>query len=110
MKGVCCYNCRFFSLGEHGSPAYESENLSKEFEDDWEGICKFNPPVLGELMRDREGDDFRHYGEWPKIMAGEWCGKFELRYELVEKASCGCQVCGRPEIIAPQKTPQLAVD
>ncbi len=85
MKDVSCFNCRFYSPEEYGSPIYEFETLINEPEEGREGICRFNPPVLGELLTDHRGEEFRHYGEWPKTRAGQWCGRFERRDEPVNK-------------------------
>ena len=80
MKDACCFDCRFFSPGEHGCPSWETENsLPKQWDESFEGLCRFNTPLLGDLIKDKDGDEFRFFGQWPKMMACDWCRKFKSR-------------------------------
>ena len=31
------------------------------------------------MPNDNEDDEFRHFSEWPKVMADDWCGQFNKR-------------------------------
>lgn len=62
-----CSDCRFF----HREYAPAEQPLVAE------GECRRHPPVVGELLTDRHGETFRHYGEWPRVMDSDWCGSFD---------------------------------
>jgi hypothetical protein len=32
--------------------------------------------MLGPMLTDRDGDEFRDFGEWPKVLACDWCGEY----------------------------------
>jgi len=70
-----CFDCRFF--------VPEGERFNDLTEDQWdeclEGECRAGLPRLGQMLTDRHGDLFRDFGEWPKVMASDWCGKFNRR-------------------------------
>ncbi len=74
-----CFDCDFFQLEVRDTP-----ELS---EDDWdngcaEGECHLNPPVLGPEI-ESQGETFRHFGEFPRVLVSDWCGQFQPR------ATCG---------------------
>ena len=48
-----------------------------------EGQCHAELPVLGQMLKDRQGDPFRDFGEWPKVLASDWCGHFVAAREPV---------------------------
>lgn len=80
MSMPCCYDCRFWSPGEEGSGYEESLNLPNQWESEaMSGLCRYGPPVLGETIRDRQGEETRWFGQWPMTMACDWCGRFERR-------------------------------
>lgn len=71
----CCFDCDFFHI--------EGKDVSELTEADWhggcvEGECHFNPPVLGPEI-ERNGDTFRCFGEFPKVLSSDWCGQFQPR-------------------------------
>jgi hypothetical protein len=68
-----CGNCKFFSAEN----LQQDHNELQDFENDTEGECRGTYPVLGEIVKDHHGDDFRCYAEWPKVFASEWCSHFE---------------------------------
>jgi hypothetical protein len=75
MNDSCCFDCVFFAPG--GS---QHNNLTEDQLDDClEGECHRNCPTLGDMSTDRHGDEFRCFGEWPKVLAGDWCGRFRAR-------------------------------
>ncbi len=70
-----CFDCRFFSTGR----------LSPLTEKDWDealpGECRRYPPQIGDMVKNKHGDEEHWFGEFPKVMAGEWCGEFAARGE-----------------------------
>jgi len=71
----CCFDCDYFEI--------EGKDITAMTEADWhggcaEGECRFNPPVLGPEV-ESDGDTFRCVAEFPKVLSGDWCGKFEPR-------------------------------
>jgi hypothetical protein len=73
----CCFDCRYFRMVGRDDP----EEL---VESDWkdgccEGECRRHPPQVGKLARDLHGDEFRQYGDFPKILGSDWCGEFAPR-------------------------------
>ncbi len=71
----CCFDCDFFHI--------EGHDVSELTEADWqggcaEGECRFHPPVLGPEI-ERDGDTFRCFGEFPKVLSSDWCGQFQPR-------------------------------
>jgi len=105
MDNPFCFHCRFFAPDEagHGNAAHG------HWDECMEGECRHDTPRLGDLLVDRHGDAFRHFGQWPKVMAGDWCGRFEPRQDATRDSgartrhvrprsnfSCGVeQGCGR---------------
>lgn len=79
MDQPACFNCRFFV------PESSAHNdlTQAQWDDGLEGECRRHTPTLGIMLTDRHGDEFRHYGEWPKVMAGDWCGCFESKVATV---------------------------
>jgi len=70
-----CIDCRYFAPKDRfHNDLDEEEAASPELMD---GECRRCPPVVGELLTDRHGDTFRHYGEWPRVMGCDGCGAFE---------------------------------
>jgi hypothetical protein len=63
----------------------EGKNDPEEIvELDWkdgccEGECRRHPPRVGRLGRDCHGDEFREYGDFPKVLGSDWCGEFAAR-------------------------------
>ncbi len=71
----CCFDCDYYQI--------DNKEVSDLTDDDWqggcaEGECRFNPPVLGEEI-ERNGDKYRSYGEFPKVLSSDWCGQFRPR-------------------------------
>ena len=70
-----CFDCDFFQLEKR-----YTQELSEE---DWEGgcaegECRFNPPAIGPEI-ERADETFRHYGEFPRVLSSDWCGRFQSR-------------------------------
>ena len=74
-----CFECRFYSPGDYGCPMDEEDiEIPPEGDDCLPGVCRRHPPLLGELVEKAEyAELWRSYGEWPKVMACDWCGDFE---------------------------------
>jgi hypothetical protein len=54
-------------------------------ESDWvtgaeDGECRRHPPYLGEMIKTKN-DEWRHFGEWPRVMFCDWCAEFIPRKE-----------------------------
>jgi len=68
-----CFNCRFF--------APDCYRLADELtEDEWdaglEGECRRDPPQVGRFRGEDEHLQY-DYGQWPLVLAVNWCGAFE---------------------------------
>ncbi|MAE40906.1 MAG: hypothetical protein CML07_08330 [Psychrobacter sp.] len=75
-----CYDCAFWSPGEMGGWREESFDLPGFWESEtMPGQCRFRPPSLGEVATDQDGEPFTLFGQWPKTMACDWCGRFKQR-------------------------------
>jgi len=78
-----CIDCRYFVPdGQFHNDLSEAEAASNQERD---GECRRCPPVLGQLLTDRHGDTFRHYGEWPRVMGCDGCGEFEPCQRLKDR-------------------------
>ena len=105
MDNPFCFYCRFFAPDDAG----HGKAAPGQWDECMEGECRRDTPRLGDLLVDRCGDAFRHFGQWPKVMAGDWCGRFEPRQDATRdsgartrhvgprsNASCGVeQGCAR---------------
>lgn len=90
---MMCYNCRFFSPGEHGCASYELEQKLGEFEESLEGVCRRHFPRVGQLLKSQNGKEFYDYGVWPIVLASQWCGEFQPRARC-HNGSAKNQPCG----------------
>ena len=70
-----CFCCRFFI--PDGMLFSQLRGVPPK--DCLDGECHRHGPELGVVLVDPDGDEFRHYGEWPKVMADDWCGEFVTR-------------------------------
>jgi len=75
MSEPFCFDCRFFVP----EGKWRNDLTSDQWDDCMEGECRAGLPALGQLLTDLQGETFRHFGKWPKVMASEWCGAFTLR-------------------------------
>lgn len=68
-----CWDCRFF----------EPEgvvDLSQPWPDEsYAGDCRFHPPQVGDLIKRGTEDEERWFGNFPRVMACDWCGQFRRR-------------------------------
>lgn len=72
MRQPFCFDCRFFvPVGE-----VHNELTEDQWDECLEGECRAQPPSLGEPRKERPGDLLRHLGEWPQVLASDWCGRF----------------------------------
>ena len=85
MNILFCFDCWFFIP--------EGRRFNDLTEDQWddcmEGECHAGVPKLGQMLTDRHGDPFRDFGEWPKVMASDWCGKLEPREQSAPQTDPG---------------------
>ena len=72
MDAPSCFQCRYFAP----EGRLHNDLTENQWDECLEGECRAGLPALGQLLTDRHGDEFRHFGEWPKVMAGDWCGHF----------------------------------
>ena len=75
MNAPVCFDCVYFV--PEGSQ--HNDLIPRQWDECLEGECHRGVPRLGLMLKDRHGDSFRHFGEWPKVMAGDWCGEFKPR-------------------------------
>ena len=76
VSSRCCFDCDFFM-------PYCTDDPRDLTESDWktgaeDGECHYGPPCLGPMIKTKY-DEERHYGEWPRVMFCDWCGKFIQR-------------------------------
>ncbi len=69
-----CFSCRYFRP--------EGLDYADELtEDDWDacmdGECRRNPPQVGDFIKAGTIDEERWYGNFPRVMACDWCGAYE---------------------------------
>jgi len=70
---MLCFDCKFFHV------VSGKELTEDDWREDLDGECRRHTPALGEIITRQDGDEERWYGEWPRVMAGNWCGEFEPR-------------------------------
>ena len=75
MNATVCFYCVYFVP----DPLQHSDPDPGQWDECLEGECHRHVPRLGVMLKDRNGDSFRHFGEWPKVAAGDWCGEFKPR-------------------------------
>ncbi len=73
METPFCFDCRFFVP----EGKLHNDLAEEQWAESLAGECRRLCPALGPMVTDRHGDQFRHFGEWPRVMAAEWCGRFE---------------------------------
>ena len=67
---TACWHCRFF---EPPNP----EVLNQPWTDETlSGECRLHPPQVGDLLHRGTEDEERWFGNFPRVMAGDWCGQF----------------------------------
>ena len=105
-----CVDCEFF----YPSDGLRDVNDLTGHEED-EGECRKNPPVVGDMVKFKNGDEERWYGNYPRVLTDDWCGGFSPCARAMSDrhvASCNqgsgamkaentdevsqSQVCGRP--------------
>ena len=72
-----CFDCRFFAtLRLERAADLPLEKREKYIDECIGGHCRRSPPSVGHFIG--EGDTLEYdYGQWPKVMADDWCGAFE---------------------------------
>ncbi len=76
MNEPACFDCVYFVPFS----SWHNHLTEEQWNEGLEGECRRHVPHLGEELTDRHGDTFRHFGEWPKVMACNWCGEFISRH------------------------------
>ena len=70
---TACWHCRFFEPSDPSS-------LEKPWTDETlPGECRLLPPQIGDLIKRGTDDEERWFGNFPRVMAGDWCGQFQPR-------------------------------
>ncbi len=77
MIDPLCFDCVHFTPGG----TRRNDLTEEQWDECLEGECHRHTPHLGPVFKDRDGDTYRHFGQWPRVMAGDWCGEFESRYK-----------------------------
>ena len=75
MDTPFCFDCRFLVPDDR----LHNDLTQDDWDDILEGECRASLPALGPVVTDRHGDEYRHYGEWPRVLASFWCGHFQPR-------------------------------
>lgn len=68
-----CFDCRFFA------PNSDRVLEAQDRDETLAGECRFHQPQVGDLMNANIDDQERWFGEFPHVMASDWCGSFEPR-------------------------------
>ncbi len=79
MHSPFCFDCRFFVPDGR----LHNDLTEEQWDEALEGECRAGLPALGPLVSDRHGDEYRHYGEWPRVLASFWCGQFQPKLPAV---------------------------
>ncbi len=77
MIDPLCFDCVHFTPGG----TRRNDLTEDQWDECLEGECHRHTPHLGPVFKDRDGDTYRHFGQWPRVMAGDWCGEFESRHK-----------------------------
>ena len=72
-----CFNCRFFSREDTGRPTDAHEVIPEGQSVSAEGECRRKPPRHGNTIIRKDRSEFICFGDWPKVLADDWCGEFE---------------------------------
>ncbi len=78
LDSSACIDCRFFKPEGMDTP-YDHDHV--------EGECRRHVPMLGVMLTDRHGEEFRHFGEWPRVLGCDWCGDYQSQQKL-NRAHC----------------------
>ena len=68
------------------------------------GQCRREPPQLGEILMDRHGEAFRHFGEWPKVLGCDWCGAYQPTIRATEEQQDATSSPPLARVAAGEKT------
>lgn len=79
-----CLDCRYFVPEGRLHNDLDEEEAARP--DRVDGECRRYCPTLGQMLTDRHGDGFRHYGEWPKVMGCDSCGEFRPHERAAQHA------------------------
>ena len=69
---VSCWHCSFFH------PEGIVSRQQPLFDEAQPGECRIYPPQVGDLIHRGTDDEQRWYGNFPRVMAGDWCGQFQV--------------------------------
>ncbi len=68
-----CEDCRYFQPDDELS-------LTVPWTDEaLPGECRCNPPVVGDVILVGTDEEQRWFGNFPRVMASDWCGRLVVR-------------------------------
>ena len=71
-QSPCCWHCRLFE------PTHPVAH-EKPYDETLPGEARPHPPLVGDLIKRGTDAEGRWFGNFPRVMAGDWCGQFQPR-------------------------------
>lgn len=69
-----CFDCRFFCTFDGDT---RSDDLTQsDLHECLQGHCRRNTPMVGHFRGEDQALEY-DYGQWPLVLGGNWCGRFE---------------------------------
>lgn len=69
-----CFDCRFFCTFDGDARADDLTQADRQ--ESLQGHCRRNPPIVGHFRGEGQSLEY-DYGQWPLVLGGDWCGRFE---------------------------------
>lgn len=104
-----CFDCRFFCTFDGDTRA--DDLTQSDLRECLQGHCRRDTPIVGHFRGEDQALEY-DYGQWPLVLGGNWCGRFEPCERAIRdaapqtrhvgprsNASCGAeQGCGRARV------------
>lgn len=69
-----CFDCRFFCTFDGDTRA--DDLTQSDLHECLQGHCRRNTPIVGHFRGEDQALEY-DYGQWPLVLGGNWCGRFE---------------------------------
>ena len=98
-----CFDCEFF-CPEAGVCRSSDDLTDGDWDECLEGECRRRPPVVGDLVQDSRdpSDSWRAYGEFPRVLAADWCGKFKPCARVIHVGQNGSRSVTYLKLASPE--------